>query len=421
MTDDRNRDRYIPFRKQDIVRMLLDEGRLGTEDERRDFNLFCKVLASIFHFEFHESLEKLKDSYYPLNPDLKKWGSFSPEELESSSNELFKTLLDVLNHANYDEISAEEIERAQEASAALKVTIVVDMDDYETVKLFYRGRRVETMEIKELYGLRKRTIEEEVLERVVLMVRFKPKEYFDAKSGKSLPFEPDSTIIKLFKDVPRKDLEILFPNSRAVMATKDKLLLVVPAVAGGVPLLLTKVWPALLVTLVVVSAYLGIEGTVQENQLKQAIAAFSALAALGGFCLKQWMKYKNKRYEFQKELSDNLYFRNLVNNVGVFHSLIDAAEEEECKEAFLAYYFLLTSDGALTEPELDRLVESWFETGNGCILDFECDDALGKLQRLNLLEKKPDGSLQVPGLEAALARLDELWDGFFEFSKPEAC
>ena len=44
-----------------------------------------------------------------------------------------------------------------------------------------------------------------------------------------------------------------------------------------------------------------------------------------------------------KALSDNLYFKNLDNNAGVFYHLIDAAEEEEFKEAVLAYYFLLTA------------------------------------------------------------------------------
>ena len=36
-----------------------------------------------------------------------------------------------------------------------------------------------------------------------------------------------------------------------------------------------------------------------------------------------------------KALSDNLYFKNLDNNAGVFHHLIDAAEEEEVKEAIV--------------------------------------------------------------------------------------
>jgi hypothetical protein len=38
--------------------------------------------------------------------------------------------------------------------------------------------------------------------------------------------------------------------------------------------------------------------------------------------------------------------------------LIDAAEEEEIKEAVLAYYFLLISDGKLTKNEVDRRIEN---------------------------------------------------------------
>ena len=45
-----------------------------------------------------------------------------------------------------------------------------------------------------------------------------------------------------------------------------------------------------------------------------------------------------------KALADSLYFKNLDNNAGVFHHLVDAAEEEEFKEAVLAYYFLLTAE-----------------------------------------------------------------------------
>jgi hypothetical protein len=252
---------------------------------------------------------------------------------------------------------------------------------------------------------------------VVLLVRFKHEDHFDAKRLKELPFEPGTTMVKLFKDVPKEDLEMLFPNSQIAMAMKDKLLLAVPALGGIVPLLVTKVLPAIIVIFVVVSAYFGVEGKVEQNQLKQAIAAFSALAALGGYCLKQWMKYKNKRYQFQKELSDNLYFRNLVNNVGVFHSLVDAAEESECKEAFLAYYFLSTSNEDLTEPELDAKIERWFQDKHNCKLDFECDDALKKLERFNLLEKRADNVLKVPIFEDALKRLDAIWDDYFQYAE----
>jgi hypothetical protein len=94
---------------------------------------------------------------------------------------------------------------------------------------------------------------------------------------------------------------------------------------------------------------------------------------------KQINKFKNRKIKFMKALSDNLYFKNLDNNTGVFHHLADTAEEEEFKEAILAYYFLLTSDRDLTTTELDETIERWFESRHNCIVNFEIEDALRKL------------------------------------------
>ena len=52
------------------------------------------------------------------------------------------------------------------------------------------------------------------------------------------------------------------------------------------------------------------------------------------------MKYQRQSLIYQKQLTDNIYFRNVNNNAGIFDYIIGAAEEQECKEAFLAYYFL---------------------------------------------------------------------------------
>ncbi len=400
--------------------MLVHDHRLTGEEDERNFAAFCKIVESIFHFEFHEKLETLKDSYFPLNPDLPKRREFTESELENAASELIATLEEVLNAANYDEIPQDDILRSYETSSALNVQVTIDMDRFEEAKFYYRGRRTVRIPRKEYYGLRTRMIEDEILERVVLLVRFK-QDHSPVPAGSApLPFQPGAILVKLFKDVPRSDLEILYPDSQVTMTLKDKLLLIVPAVVGGIPLLVTKVVPALIVVLLIVSAYFGVEGVVEEDRMKKAIAALSALAALGGFCLKQWMKYKNKRYQFQKELSDNLYFRNLVNNVGVFQSLVDSAEESECKEAFLAYYFLLTSEKPVTEEELDSVIEQWFEQNHGCRIDFECGDALLKLERLKLLTRHGDGKLEVVPLTTALSLLDEAWDNYFQYFQAQA-
>ena len=90
-----------------------------------------------------------------------------------------------------------------------------------------------------------------------------------------------------------------------------------------------------------------------------------------------------------KTLADNLYFKNLDNNTGVFHRLIDAAEEEN-KEVILAYYFLLKADKAISAQELDRTIEQWFQTHHNTPIDFDVPDAIRKLIELDMVETHDD-------------------------------
>ena len=78
-----------------------------------------------------------------------------------------------------------------------------------------------------------------------------------------------------------------------------------------------------------------------------------ATGIVGGAAFKSWTGYKNKKIKHIMDLSQSLYFTNLDNNKGVLQSAVDQAEDEENKEALLAYFFLLTSPG-LTQGFLTR-------------------------------------------------------------------
>ncbi|HAK46104.1 MAG TPA: hypothetical protein DCO79_09350 [Spirochaeta sp.] len=67
-----HRERFIPFRKRDIIKMIIEDKGFKPSKDAESFGLLCGIVESIFHFDFHRDLEKLKDSYYPINPDLKK-------------------------------------------------------------------------------------------------------------------------------------------------------------------------------------------------------------------------------------------------------------------------------------------------------------------------------------------------------------
>jgi hypothetical protein len=158
--------------------------------------------------------------------------------------------------------------------------------------------------------------------------------------------------------------------------------------------------------------WLGVSSQPVELNQAAVVALLAGAAALGGYLWKQFNNFKNRKLRFMQALTQNLYFKNLDNNAGVFHRLANDAEEEESKEAVLAYYFLLVSTEPLTRSELDREIERWFDSRWSCQLDFEIDDALHKLLSLGLVEKSGD-RLNAVSVGEGIRILDQRWDNYF--------
>ena len=76
-----NHNRFIPFRKADVVDMVIDDSGLP-EAEIKAFREFCQILEALFHFEYHTCLEKLKACYGPFNPDADTRHVFNYSEPE---------------------------------------------------------------------------------------------------------------------------------------------------------------------------------------------------------------------------------------------------------------------------------------------------------------------------------------------------
>ena len=86
-----------------------------------------------------------------------------------------------------------------------------------------------------------------------------------------------------------------------------------------------------------------------------------ALAGMSDwYFVNQINSFRNRKLRFMQTLTRNLYFKNLDNNAGVIFRLINDAEEEESKEALLAYFFLLVSGAERTAEQLDTDIENWF-------------------------------------------------------------
>jgi hypothetical protein len=413
------RERFIPFRKADVVTMCADE---VPPEERESFQTFAELLASLLHHEFRGRLEALKDAYHPFDPDAdtRTLVEIGPAERHAAQRHLVDELTALAEDANFERISTDDLGRAFAEESLMKVRLEADFDDFEDVVFYRRGEHTRQEEVKYLFGLRRRTIEFTNYGKVLVYVKFKDAAHFEAgnRDVDDLPFTPGSTIIKLFQDVPRADLEMLFPNARVRMRLIDKLLIGVPAVVSGIIVVVTKLVAALLPVLLLLAFWLGVRREPVELDQAQLIALGAGLATFGGYLVRQFTKFKNRKIKFMKALSENLYFRNLDNDAGVFHHLLDAAEEEEAKEAVLAYHFLRLADRPLTAAELDQRIEDWFVRRWDARFDFEVDDGVGKLRRLRLVDDDGQGRLTAVTLDEAKRRLDQTWDNLFAYHAP---
>ena len=398
--------RFIPYRKRDIVEMCLQDDLLPGQEE--NFRNLYHMLDSIFHFEFHQIIESLKDTYAPIDPDS---DTRQYENTEHLADLNFVDLLgNLLEKANYERVTEADLNQALNESSLFKIRLHVDFDVFAEVLLFCRGESTRQETVSSWRGLVSKSIEFTNYERVVVYIRFRD----DYKHPKEqLPScRPGATLLKLFQNVPKADLEMLFPNTLVRMRTIDKLLIGIPALFSGGIVLTTKLGASLILLGSLLGFWLGFRRQPVELDKTAFMALLAGLVALGGYLWKEFNKFKNRKLRFMQALTQNLYFKNLDNNAGVFHCLANDAEEEECKEAILAYYILQISEQPLSRTELDRKVENWMATKWNCAIDFEIDDALEKLLALELVQDS-NGNLSAIPIEAGIQKLDQRWDDYF--------
>jgi hypothetical protein len=172
---------------------------------------------------------------------------------------------------------------------------------------------------------------------------------------------------------------------------------------------------------------------------KGAVAVTFTVLALLAF--KTVMRFINTRRRYMLKMSQDLYHKNLDNDIGVLQYLVDNIEDQEFKEAFIAYMLLLKAGRPLSEKELDEEAERLLNDNfNGLEVDFEVDDALDKITvEVNaqnqevITQGQVDSTMFLPLVRAttsadgdivyeakpikeALRVMDEKWDNFFQYN-----
>ena len=413
---------FIPVLRADLVSALLDQGLAN--DQVGDFRTLTTFLGAYFHHDFFDELTEFKDTYAWFSPTGPYPIRRENLDADAAFAKLMATFESVMVRANFTELTKTEVADLDGDHPQFDVKTRTPLDAYEAIRIFYRGTSVRPLAQASSFGFKTKELPVETFDDVIVFVRFKqpsgqPRRRLLGRNG-GLPggATPGSVLVKSFRSIARNELPMLLPDVQIVMSRKDAMLLGGPALLGAIPIGLNLL-PALSVLLVVIGAYLGYSAQATHDQLMKAVGAMSALVGAGAFIWRQYSNYSYRKLKYQRKVADNIYFKNVNNNAGVFETLINTAEDQEVKEVILAYHSLITAGPVAHAGELDRRIENWLRATFQINVDFEVGDALTKLEGLGFLTQK-DGKIAAVPLPDALARLDTLWDRLYDFTRGQS-
>jgi hypothetical protein len=406
MAEYEDREHYIPIRKTDLLELLLRDPKMsGMGEDRDQLRRLHTLTVAVFHFEYLEQLEKLKDLYAPFDPDNETADLYpaTPEKRERILGEFFDGVQHLLEKANFTRLGEEDVRAAMEGGATdWGINMDVDFNVFERYEIWVRGdTKGKRWKTHWLFRWMEVPREVDLYKRFVLVCKLKPHK----RLGKGI--DTESVYLKIFKDIPKLDLEMLMPGAKIQMPTFTKATMG-SSVLGGAGYLLYSIWTTLWHGVSIIFA----------SAVSALWLLVAPLGALFGFGFRQYFSYVSARQKYSLMLTESLYYQNLDNNAGVLTRLLDEAEEQEVREVILGYFFLwkYAPPEGWTEPVLDDFIEDYLEKKTKLKVDFEIGDSLGKLVRLKMVTQNGDKYQAVP-IEKALEVLDYMWDNYFPYNQ----
>lgn len=413
---------FIPLRRAELVKLLAEDKGL-TAEERQQFLELCTLVGSTIHFQYHQKLEELKESYFTLDPDTdeRTRQPRDPAQEEAQAAVVFDKFGELMERANFRKLSREEVYSSLDSASHWGLHMKLDFQIFERLDVYARGDVLGQRQARNWRKwYREETVDVPTYQRLAIVFRLaeasggrqppdtkprKPNENHQGPDAPRSPGEHRPIAMKLFKNIPKADLEMLLPGTKVKMSLLDQGKILIPTISG-VGLALFKLF-----TKAAATALAGFSGM---------LGFLFLLGGTIGYGVKAFLGYLNTKDKYQLSLTRSLYFQNLDNNSGVFFRLLDEAEEQEFREAVLAWWLLWRQtasgdDGGWTARQIDRAAEKLLRERCDLKVDFEIDDALDKLRRLNLIEALPGEKWRAVSATSALYELDRAWDNFFTY------
>src|SRR5262245_61339596 len=407
------REKFLPITRPALMDRLT-AANLWPNGDAAQARRFMRYLDYWRRHGYAVKLLELEQTYEPFSPDsdLLKTRAFSPEERTAMQKRLVAQMASLLEQGNFTRVDPSNVHFILTKDSAYGLDLEVDLQAFEEILIYYRGATTISeyrRDVRRAY-MRWREIKIPVFQRMFLLFKLKPfavrveevmrEHKLDQKEAERavrrlrglLPatVSSDYIYIKLFKNMPRSDVEMIFPNTKVRFRLFDKLKFGVTAGSG------------------LGMGVFGTAGKVAMASNPYTLAA--AVAGLGGIALRQATNFLNLTSRYLVVLAQNFYFHAMADNRGVMTLLADRAAEEDIKEEMLLYCVLAKEPVNIRDLDaVDKAIEEYLKETFELDVDFDVEDALSRLKADDVATELPDGTLKVlPPHEAAL-HIDKLW------------
>ncbi|XP_074164222.1 transmembrane protein 143 isoform X2 [Sminthopsis crassicaudata] len=369
-------ERYIPFSKDQLLQLLLQEFHSGSAAKAALLEFAAQVDLCIL-YQYNRTLTQLQVLYNPINPDretLEQPSLTDPQRL-ANEQEVLRALEPLLDQANFSPLSEDALAYALVVHHPQdEVQVTINLDHYAYMQFWALGQRVGRLPRKSIVGsergffTKSPPAERRYFKRVVVAAR--------TKRG--------HLVLKSFKDTPLEGLEQLLPELKVRTPPLQRALLNLTLLASGLVFFVN-------VGMVVLS-----DLKVATSLLLLFFTVFMALRAS-----KMFSQHRNLQ---ALELAHMLYFRSTSNNSELITALVLRAQEEHAKEVLLAHSFMGRRGPGPPEESakwLQDSVEAWLLARTGCEVTFNGARALGHLEALS---QSPTPGPPTPSQGARLQR-----------------
>jgi hypothetical protein len=363
---------FLPVPSDHLLEFLCRQPAFASPRDE-ELRRAAERIGEQLHAFYRDRHERAASLYAALDPDRDVRLIIEPTAAERrrQAADLAELIVDGLRGANYTRLSRQEIEAALEAVSDWGVRLRVNFHVFEHLEVWARGDIIGQRERRHWRDLwRPKSVDVAIYQRLAVMFQVRAGQIIDEQ------LDPLCLHLRMFKNIPQADVDMLLPSTRVRLGWVDRWKILVPTLSG-ISLNLFKI-----IRGAVILAFVGAYGTV---------ALLALIAASISYAVRSFLHFGRARDRYLLNMSRNLYFQKLDSNAGVIARLLDEAEQQDEREALLAYAVLAAADGPLPLDQVKRRAIQWILEAIQVAVDFEADDAMRRLEHLRMARQDSSG------------------------------